>query len=382
MLDEVEERRLTPVEVVEHADEWSLPCDRLELLAECPGDLLARGDELLIAEQRLDRLGCGRIDVGRGELLENLHHRPVRDPLAVRKAASSHDQDVVERGKELRRQPGLADAGRSEDGEELTRALRRRPLPHARQLAQLPRAADHRPGGVPSESLRSVDRLQAVGNNRLGLALQQPRLEHVYGCCVTRQPVRLLADQDLARLRRLLQARSNIDRVAGRKTLLRAGHDLAGRHPDPPSNPELGERLSHLDRSPERAQRVILVQHRHPEHRHHRIADELLDRAAVILDDRLHPLEVARQHQPQRLGIELLTKRRRAGDVTEEHRHRLPLLLNEARLRERSGTRVTEPGTVTVGRATAWAIHRLSLGNPYRGCARSARPAVIVPGER
>jgi hypothetical protein len=57
--------------------------------------------------------------------------------------------------------------------------------------------------------------------------------------------------------------------------------------------PSSGKGVPHLDCGPERAERVVLVHDRHAEHGHHRIADELLHRAAVPLDDRLHPLEVA-----------------------------------------------------------------------------------------
>ena len=93
-----------------------------------------------------------------------------------------------------------------------------------------------------------------------------------------------------------------------------------------PSMPSCGEGLAHLDGRPQRAQRVVLVHDRHAEDRHHRIADELLDRAAVALDDLLHLLEVAGQERPQRLRVEPLAQRGRAGDVAEQHRHRLALL--------------------------------------------------------
>ena len=102
VLHQVEECRLAPVEVVEHADEGLRPRDRFELLAEGPGNLDARRDELLIAEQRADRLGCDGIEVDLGQLLDDLDHRPVRDALAVGKAASPDDERVVERGQELR----------------------------------------------------------------------------------------------------------------------------------------------------------------------------------------------------------------------------------------------------------------------------------------
>jgi hypothetical protein len=60
------------------------------------------------------------------------------------------------------------------------------------------------------------------------------------------------------------------------------------------------------------------------EHRHHGVADELLDSPAVQLDDALHPLEVAGQHGAQRLRVHRLAERRRAGDIAEDDRDRLP----------------------------------------------------------
>ena len=84
------------------------------------------------------------------------------------------------------------------------------------------------------------------------------------------------------------------------------------------SRPSSGQRVAHLDRRPHRAQRVVLVHDRHAEHGHHRVADELLDRAAVALDDRLHPLEVAGEQRPQRLRVGRLAERRRA--VTSQKR--------------------------------------------------------------
>ena len=135
--------------------------------------------------------------------------------------------------------------------------------------------------------------------------------------------MRRLADQHLARRRRLLEPRRHVHRVPGRQPLRRARHHLAGVHADPAADPELRQRVPHLHRRPARPQRVVLVRRGDPEHRHHRVADELLHRAAVRLDDRLHPLEVAGQQRPQRLRIRRLAQRRRAGHVAEQHRHRL-----------------------------------------------------------
>jgi hypothetical protein len=63
-----------------------------------------------------------------------------------------------------------------------------------------------------------------------------------------------------------------------------------------------------------------------PEDSHHRVADELLDRAAVSLDDRLHALEIASKERSYRLGVERLPERRRANHVAEEDGDGLSLL--------------------------------------------------------
>ena len=169
------------------------------------------------------------------------------------------------------------------------------------------------------------DRDEQVGGDRLALALQleQPGLADLDRSRDERERVR--TDQHLARLGRLLQPRRDVHRVPGSKPLLGAGQHLARVHADPALDPELRERIPHLHRRPARTQRVVLVRNRHAEHRHHRIADELLHRTAVRLDDPLHPLEIARQQPLQRLRIHRLTQRRRPDDVAEQHRHHLPV---------------------------------------------------------
>ena len=194
----------------------------------------------------------------------------------------------------------------------------------SRKSPELGLAADHRrheaAGGL------RVRRDQPERRNRLALPLQRQRLYALGRDSVAREREGLGADQDLARSRGLLQPGGDIDRIAGREPLGGAGDDLAGGDADPAVDPELGEGVSHLDRCPAGAKRVVLVQHGHAEHRHHRVADELLDRAAVRLDDSLHPLEVPREQRPQRLRIRRLAQCGRAGHVAEEHRHRLSLL--------------------------------------------------------
>jgi ring-1,2-phenylacetyl-CoA epoxidase subunit PaaA len=81
---------------------------------------------------------------------------------------------------------------------------------------------------------------------------------------------------------------------------------------------------------------------RHAEYRHHGVADELLDGAAVPLDHIAHRLEVARHDVSQALRVEALAERGRAGHVAEDDRYRLPYLARRRRGRARLAAARTE----------------------------------------
>ena len=91
------------------------------------------------------------------------------------------------------------------------------------------------------------------------------------------------------------------------------------------------EGLSHLDRGANRSKGIVLVDRRDPEHRHHRVPDELLHGAPVTLQRRPHLGEVAGHDPAERLGVEALAHGRRARDVAEDHRHGLALLVASGR---------------------------------------------------
>src|SRR5439155_26201456 len=59
------------------------------------------------------------------------------------------------------------------------------------------------------------------------------------------------------------------------------------------------------------------------EHRHHGVADELLDRPAVALEHGAHLAEVAGHDRAQYLGVEPLAEAGRVRDVAEHDRHDL-----------------------------------------------------------
>jgi hypothetical protein len=171
-----------------------------------------------------------------------------------------------------------------------------------------------------------MHRDQPIGGHRLGLALEREWRHRLHLDRVAGQPQRLLPDQDLAGLGSLLQPRRHVDRVPGRKTLLRACDHLAGRHADAARDAELGERVAHLHRRAHSPERVVLVDDRDSEDRHDGVADEFLHRAAVPLHHRLHTLEIPGEQPPERLRVELLSELCRTCHIAEEHRDDLALL--------------------------------------------------------
>ncbi len=258
------------------------------------------------------------------ELLQHLDDRPVGDPLAVGEAAAANDRRL-EAVQKLGGQPGLADTGVAYDRHELAALLGLHALPYLSDERELPLASDEQRLVPPLRRVAHVE--EPVGGNRLGLAFQNERLDRLDLGRVAGKRERRRSDQHLARLGRLLQPGGDVDRVAGREPLLGAGDDLPCHHADPPLQAELRQRVAHLGRRAQSAQRIVLVQHRHAEHGHDGVADELLHAAPVPLDDRLHRLEVAGEQRTQPLGIERLAEAGRTGHIAEENRHRLAPLI-------------------------------------------------------
>jgi hypothetical protein len=97
VLDQVEERLLAPLDVVEDDDERPLCRGPLHGFSEGPCELLGGGRRVRLAQERTDgRRGgvfCGR----QVELFQHLDDRPVRDPLAIGQAAAT-DNRRLDRG--------------------------------------------------------------------------------------------------------------------------------------------------------------------------------------------------------------------------------------------------------------------------------------------
>ena len=139
-------------------------------------------------------------------------------------------------------------AGGAEDREELTRTVAHRLAECIAQPAELRLAADHRRVEPPRVRLVAAHREQAMRGDRLGLALQDERRHLLDLDRVARQPERRIADQDFARGACLFQSRGEVDGVARRESLRRAGDDLAGRDADPALAAEGREDVAHLHR--------------------------------------------------------------------------------------------------------------------------------------
>ena len=346
VLEQVEERRLAPLDVVEHGHERALRAEVLEQLADPPEGLLDGGAPGVDAEERHEPLGDERgVAVGAEELgdlaprqlgpvaladpggvHEGRRDRPERDALAVREAAPLDDGRLVaEPGRELVAEARLARTGRAEHGDDLARPLGRDAREGVLEPAELALAADEVRREVPRPAARAGDDLvQLPRDERLGLALDRERPDGRRRDGVADEVVGGLAEQDLARLGGLLEAGGDVDGVAEDRVLPAravADEDLAGVDPgpgldrEPPRARELRvellEGFAHLGGGADRAQRVVLVDLRDAEHRHHRVADELLDAAAVALDRHAHRLEVPGHDLQQRLGVQAVPEQRR-----------------------------------------------------------------------
>jgi hypothetical protein len=100
-----------------------------------------------------------------------------------------------------------------------------------------------------------------------------------------------------------MRPRGHVDCIFCREGLAAAGDDLAGIDADPDVELELCYRFTHGDRGPNGARGVVLVHLREAEDRHRGVADELLDRAAMLFDDRSQLAVLARHELTHQFGI-------------------------------------------------------------------------------
>ena len=139
-----------------------------------------------------------------------------------------------------------------------------------------------------------------------------------------------LADEHHSRLGRRLDARGGVDEVARHHPLTLGAHRDGGLTREHARarrqiRVDRGHGRDELECGAHRALGVVLVRDRRAPDGHHRVADELLERAAVALDDLTSDVEVAGQELARVLRVARLGGRREAHQVDEEHGDESPL---------------------------------------------------------
>ncbi len=127
---------------------------------------------------------------------------------------------------------------------------------------------------------------------------------------------------------RALRARCRVDQVSGDHALpfgVDGDGRLAGLHRGAKLEPlracglrERVDRVNEVERGADGTLGVVLARDRGTPQRHHRVADELLHRAAVALDHRARRVEVAGLQLPHVLEVAALRQRRVADEVGEQ----------------------------------------------------------------
>ena len=218
VLDQLEQRLLAPVDVLEHEDERLRLRKLLGPGPRGPGDLLL----VVLGLHGLEDAGREPHQVGHGlvraavaELLDRVVERVVvGDPgsdldhvgeprvghaLAVGQRAAEEDRGRLEPLDELSRQPALADSRVAEDREQVGAAVADRPRIRVLQELELRLPADERRREAPGR-LGGGNAVDAPGPDRLGDAsgLDRPLVLDLEAA--ERQPVGAGADQDRVRL--------------------------------------------------------------------------------------------------------------------------------------------------------------------------------------
>ena len=278
---------------------------------------------------RLADLGWCRVLGCTGEREDDLAHRPVRELLSVGQALCGGHRRAGSQARqpahELLHQPRLAHAGGRDDADQRRPSFDDRTTGDELQLRQVVLAAHERQADAalglgllwPDHEPRRHGRRFAPG----------PDFDLVAEFEIVGGPYRAVAGQDRPWLGLLLEPRRDVGRVAGDEEvtggLVAAGHDLARADAEPDRDPvsEQGvgpDAVSHHEGGGHRAIGIVAVRGWEAEDCHHGIADELLDRASVLLDALARDRVVAGEQAAHLLRVEVLAERGRARHVGEE----------------------------------------------------------------
>ncbi len=206
---------------------------------------------------------------------------------------------------ELPGEARLPDTGDARHRDEMGLVLVGRRVEEVLDETQLAIAADEgrleADGAVRALALRD-DPERPPQLDRLGLPLELVRSRRLVGDRSLARSPGCLADEHRARLGRGLHPRCRVDEIAGDHALTlgtERNRGLAGHHARAGGQLRRADLVAkHLDRGHEIERRphgplgVVLGRGRGSPRRHHGVADELLDRASVALDQRPGGLEV------------------------------------------------------------------------------------------
>jgi hypothetical protein len=401
VLGQVEQQRLGPLEVVDfehhrprrgergqqaaHHEEGLFGRGRRpgEQRADAGGDAGALG--LLAGHHGVDRR-AQRLGAGAGREAEVRAQRlgQRREGGSARGVAlgAEHARTVSQPARQLGQQARLAEPRRAQHHGQPRRGRGDGRVVHRAEPPQLVAAPDERDG---RRAGRPLQRHHPERRHRLGPALEREAAHRLERHQLAHQALRLLADQDVAVARLLLEPRRDVQRIADAGGVLVADHDLAGVDRDTQAQlarqlalgeRELAERALHLDRGAHRADRVVLGHARHAEGAHHAVAEQLHHAAAVGLDRRAHRAVVAVHEAAHGLRVEPLVQRGGADQVGEDDRDDLARRRGFAGGRGQGGAAgVTE---MCVG-CVLGAAGRAARGQRAAAAAAEARACAVDP---
>ena len=233
VLDEVEQRRLGPVDVLEEQDQRLYVGDALHDLARRPRDLLRAA----LALERLHQPGRetehvrdGLLGAALAQLLERLlewivvrdaggglHHlaqRPVRDALAVRKRTAHENARALDAVEELSREAALPDARLAVDREEVSAPVAQAAVERVLEQLELGLAADER-RTRPERADRGRRACRPRATRGVAVdALELERAGVLDHEAPGREPIRGRPDEDLAGTGRLLESSGEVHGLA------------------------------------------------------------------------------------------------------------------------------------------------------------------------
>ncbi len=240
--------------------------------------------------------------------------------------------DAVDVLLELPGEAALADAAGAGDGEEPGAAVTPDRGQGVLDQTELVLAPDEGWLGqvrAPMATALRDDSQGPPGGHRAGLALEHVLTRFLEDDGRGGGALRRLADKDGAGRRDALQPRGGIDEVARDHALVGgpegdrrlAGQD-AGTRRD--AGAQHAYRLDQVERGANGALGVVLTSDRCAPDGHDRVADELLDRAAIASDHVPREFEVGGERLAHLLRVALLGEGREADEIREKHAHQAP----------------------------------------------------------